>query len=72
MKRFAMTLEANGIQFDVSGRYEPWQRATWDEPEDGDLWIESVELDGVDIIEVLDERIICELEQQAWRDLNRG
>lgn len=63
MRRVSMTLEAGGIQFDVFARHEPY---------DDTVWIDRVELDGVNLFEVLDDAIINELEQQAWRDVTRG
>ena len=60
----------DGIRFEVSGEWEPFQPATWLEPSEGGHFTEwDVKIDGVSIYELLKDEIAEMLVRSAEEEI---
>ncbi len=63
MPRFTETWVHGNALLDVEGEYEPYQRATYDEPsEGGTVELDSIKAGGVELLELLRPEVVraCE------------
>ena len=65
-------VEYEGLIFEVSGEWEPYQKATDDEPEEGGCFSEwDITIDGVSIFEMLTPKVSKMLLETAEDILRR-